>query len=340
MSTATSVPPTVGLEGDDALRDAAGHGAPAARCSTPSTASAPRTASATRARSASSSRSRSCPRSSPWSALATALDQDTFTRVVREVLADITPGAAGDLVTDALRQGSASSRGENGELALVTGGFADPRGGHDRVRPARARREPHLRRRARPPAAAQVRHGGRCCSSPRASRGVLAAILLVAGETLADAAGLGRRVQGRALAARARAARRARSRCSSRSRRGAAQPEASWLARRLRRCPRCCGSSFTGAPRAADRRDGELRRDLRAAGGDDRRAAVDAAHRARAPPRPRVRRPARGGARGRDRRRASSARRTSGRASRGRAASSRGRSRRACARAAPPTSSW
>ena len=39
--------------------------------------------------------------------LATALDQDTFTRVVRDVLDDLAPGAAGDLVTDALDQGSA-----------------------------------------------------------------------------------------------------------------------------------------------------------------------------------------------------------------------------------------
>ena len=56
--------------------------------------------------------------------LATALDQDTFTRVVHDVLTDMAPGAAGDLITEALKQGSSGSRGEHGEVALLVGGWA------------------------------------------------------------------------------------------------------------------------------------------------------------------------------------------------------------------------
>jgi YihY family inner membrane protein len=49
--------------------------------------------------------------------LAATLDQDTFARVVEETIREIAPGAVGDLLTEALRQGSRSS----GELALVGG---------------------------------------------------------------------------------------------------------------------------------------------------------------------------------------------------------------------------
>ena len=49
--------------------------------------------------------------------LASTLDQDTFARVVEETIREVAPGAVGDILTEALRQGSRSS----GELALVGG---------------------------------------------------------------------------------------------------------------------------------------------------------------------------------------------------------------------------
>src|SRR3712207_5037314 len=51
--------------------------------------------------------------------LADSLGQDEFTRVVRETIQDLAPGAAGEILTDALRHGSTSG----GRTALV-GGFA------------------------------------------------------------------------------------------------------------------------------------------------------------------------------------------------------------------------
>jgi YihY family inner membrane protein len=54
---------------------------------------------------------------------AAALGQDDFTRVVRDTIGDLTPGAPGDILTDALRHGSESGR-ESGETALVAGGIA------------------------------------------------------------------------------------------------------------------------------------------------------------------------------------------------------------------------
>lgn len=54
--------------------------------------------------------------------LAAALDQDTFRRVVQATVEDLAPGAAGEILTDALRQGSTSASRESGETALV-GGF-------------------------------------------------------------------------------------------------------------------------------------------------------------------------------------------------------------------------
>jgi YihY family inner membrane protein len=49
--------------------------------------------------------------------LAATIDQDTFARVVEETIREIAPGAVGDILTEALRQGSRSS----GELALFGG---------------------------------------------------------------------------------------------------------------------------------------------------------------------------------------------------------------------------
>jgi YihY family inner membrane protein len=56
--------------------------------------------------------------------LAAALDVDGFTRVVRDVLHDLAPGAVGELLTDALRQGTSAAREESGETALVGGAIA------------------------------------------------------------------------------------------------------------------------------------------------------------------------------------------------------------------------
>ena len=53
--------------------------------------------------------------------LAAALDQETFTRVVTATVDDLAPGAAGEILTDALRHGSASARRESGETAVIAG---------------------------------------------------------------------------------------------------------------------------------------------------------------------------------------------------------------------------
>lgn len=60
--------------------------------------------------------------------LATALDQDTFRRVVKDTIDALAPGAVGEILTEALKQGSDASR-ESGETALVAGGFAALLGG-------------------------------------------------------------------------------------------------------------------------------------------------------------------------------------------------------------------
>ena len=54
--------------------------------------------------------------------LAAVLDQDDFRRVVQATIDDLAPGAAGEILTDALQQGSTSATRETGETALV-GGF-------------------------------------------------------------------------------------------------------------------------------------------------------------------------------------------------------------------------
>jgi len=55
--------------------------------------------------------------------LAAALGQDDFTRVVRDTIRDLTPGAPGEILTDALRHGSESGH-ESGETALAAGALA------------------------------------------------------------------------------------------------------------------------------------------------------------------------------------------------------------------------
>ena len=56
--------------------------------------------------------------------LAAALDQETFARVVRETIAELAPGAVGDILTEALQQGTRSARQETGETALTAGFIA------------------------------------------------------------------------------------------------------------------------------------------------------------------------------------------------------------------------
>jgi YihY family inner membrane protein len=53
--------------------------------------------------------------------LATALEQESFRRVVQDTINALAPGAVGDILTDALSQGSTSARRESGETALVAG---------------------------------------------------------------------------------------------------------------------------------------------------------------------------------------------------------------------------
>lgn len=53
--------------------------------------------------------------------LAEALEQPTFRRAVQDVLNTLAPGTAGDLLTDALRQGTSAARQEAGEWAIAGG---------------------------------------------------------------------------------------------------------------------------------------------------------------------------------------------------------------------------
>lgn len=53
--------------------------------------------------------------------LAEALDQEKFRRVVQETINALAPGAVGDILTEALRQGSTSATRESGETALSAG---------------------------------------------------------------------------------------------------------------------------------------------------------------------------------------------------------------------------
>ncbi|MBA2629776.1 MAG: YihY/virulence factor BrkB family protein [Thermoleophilaceae bacterium] len=53
--------------------------------------------------------------------LAAAVDQEQFSRVVRDTIGVLAPGAAGELLTEALRQGSSSAGRESGETALTAG---------------------------------------------------------------------------------------------------------------------------------------------------------------------------------------------------------------------------
>ena len=56
--------------------------------------------------------------------LAAALEVESFTRVVRDTISQIAPGAVGEILTDALKQGTSAAGQESGETALTGGGIA------------------------------------------------------------------------------------------------------------------------------------------------------------------------------------------------------------------------
>ena len=56
--------------------------------------------------------------------LAAALEIESFTRIVRELIVQLAPGALGEILTDALRQGTSAARRESGEVALAGGAVA------------------------------------------------------------------------------------------------------------------------------------------------------------------------------------------------------------------------
>ena len=186
MSTATSVPSTFGLEGDDALATLRETGRRQLALDAFDRFRAADGFSHARALAFQFALT-IVPALITIVGLATALDQDTFTRVVRDVLADLAPGAAGDLITEALQQGSASA---DGTLALLLGGAATLVAGTTAFgQLERGANRIYGVERDRPPARKYATAAALMLTAGVAT--VLAAILLVAGSTLADAAGWG-----------------------------------------------------------------------------------------------------------------------------------------------------
>ncbi len=186
MSTATSVPSTVGLEGDDALRTLRDTGRRRLLVDAFDRFRAADGFSHARALAFQFALT-IVPALITLVGLATALDQDAFTRVVRDVLQDLAPGAAGDLVTQALRQGG--QRG-HGETALAFGGLATLVSGTTAFgQLERGANRIYGVERDRPPLRKYATAAMLMLTAGVAT--VLAAILLVAGSTLADAAGWG-----------------------------------------------------------------------------------------------------------------------------------------------------
>ena len=106
---------------------------------------------------------------------------------MRDVLADLAPGAAGDVITEALRQGSASA---DGALALLLGGAATLVAGTTAFgQLERGANRIYGVERDRPPLRKYATAAALMLTAGVAT--VLAAVLLVAGSTLADAAGWG-----------------------------------------------------------------------------------------------------------------------------------------------------
>ncbi len=186
MSTATSVPSTYGLEGDDALATLRDTGRRQLAAGAFDRFRAADGFSHARALAFQFALTL-VPALITIIGLATALDQETFTRVVRDVLADLAPGAAGDLITEALRQGSASA---DGALALLLGGAATLVAGTTAFgQLERGANRIYGVERDRPPLRKYATAAALMLTAGVAT--VLAAVLLVAGSTLADAAGWG-----------------------------------------------------------------------------------------------------------------------------------------------------
>jgi len=123
--------------------------------------------------------------------LATVLQQDTFTRVVHDVLVDLAPGDAGAVVTAALRQGrGAGSEQGHGAAALAFGGLTTLVAGTTGFgQLERAANRLYGVERDRPTRRKYGVAAGLMVSAGLAT--VLAAILLVAGASFAEAAGWG-----------------------------------------------------------------------------------------------------------------------------------------------------
>ena len=189
MSTATSVPSTLGLEGDDALHTLRATGRRRLALDAFDRFRAADGFSHARALAFQLALTL-VPAVITLVGFATALDQETFTRVVRDVLDDLAPGAAGDLLTDALNQGSSEAREDDGEIALWFGGLATLIAGTTAFgQLERGANRIYGVERDRPPL---LKYGVALGLMLTAGVATLAAtILLVAGSTLADAAGWG-----------------------------------------------------------------------------------------------------------------------------------------------------
>jgi YihY family inner membrane protein len=122
--------------------------------------------------------------------LAAALEQDTFRRAVQAVIESVAPGAAADILTQALGQGTASVRRETGETAVVAGfaaalvagttAMAQVERGANRIYGVE-RDRPFVRRYS-------VALG---LALTAGTLGLLAVVVLIGGAALRDAAGLG-----------------------------------------------------------------------------------------------------------------------------------------------------
>ena len=176
--------------------------------------------------------------------LAAALDQETFTRVVTETVDDLAPGAAGEILTDALRHGSASARRESGETAVIAGFLAAMIAGATAMAQVeRGANRLYGVERDRP-----FLHKYGVATVLAFSAGVgalLSLVVLVGGEAIREHVGWDEGLDDvwaiAALAARARARRSRRSRCCSSSRRGGGSPTGRG-SRSARPYRRSCGS--------------------------------------------------------------------------------------------------
>ena len=122
--------------------------------------------------------------------LATALDQESFRRIVQATFDEIAPGAVGDLLSEALKQGSSSVTNEHGETALLGGGLAAFVAGASAMgQVERGANRIYGVERDRPVLRKYLVGAGLACSAGILA--LLAVVLLVAGSSVREAAGLG-----------------------------------------------------------------------------------------------------------------------------------------------------